>query len=247
MLVGFDHTQCASVRANSWSAKQMRRRSAKRSLDFVAMEHRVTMSAGLPYLGATLPAHAVISAQTEHAKGTPSEEPRVRLAVSAGTAHPDGTFAAEKVSVIKGSFAGGNSELVDGGPLIYMTGSSGKVGKESFGATVEGEVSGNTFVGGSLLLSNSQGTIIASLGPATPRKVGKAEDLKVVFVFDDATGKYIPTEGSAGTATIKLGTSKSGAKSVAQAEPIWDFDNAWDELGLVLNSFYLAAVYPVLY
>ena len=83
VLVGFDHTQCASVRANSWSAKQMRRRSAKRSLDFVAMEHRVTMSAGMPDLGATLPVHAVISAQTEHAEGASSEVPRVRLAVSA--------------------------------------------------------------------------------------------------------------------------------------------------------------------
>ena len=111
---------------------------------------------------------------------------------------------------------------------------------------MEGEVSGNTFVGGSLNLSNSQGTIIASLGPATLRKVGKAEDLKVIFVFDDATGTYIPVEGSAGTATIKLGTAKPRAKAVTQTEPIWDFNNAWDDLGLVIDSFYLAAVYPVL-
>ena len=225
----------------------MNARSMKRSLQFVALERRVTMSAGINHLGGTLPAHALISVKSEHAEVASSEVSRVRLAESAGTAHPDGAVAAKKASVIKGSFAGGKSELVDGGPLIYMTGSSGKIGKVSFGAIVEGEVSGNKFLGGSLHLSNSLGTITASLGPAALKKSGKTEDLKVIFVFDDATGAYTPADGSAGAATIKLGTSKSGSKAVAQAEPIWDFNNAWDGLGLVIDSFDRAAVVPVFY
>ena len=196
----------------------------KRSLQIVALERRVTMSAGINHLGGNLPCARVDFCQecacggdvVRSIEGSPRRCRWARL-------HPEAPVAAKKVSVIKGSFAGGTSELVDGGPLIYMTGSSGKIGKVSFGAIVEGEVSGNNFLGGSLNLLNSQGTIIASLGPAALKKSGKAKDLKVIFVFDDATECIIPAEGSAGAATIKLGLSKSGAKAVAQAEPIWDF------------------------
>ncbi len=70
--------------------------------------------AGITHLGATLAVHAVISVNSKHAEGASSEVPRVRLAESAGTAQTDGTVAAKKVSVIKGSFAGGTSDLVAG-------------------------------------------------------------------------------------------------------------------------------------
>ena len=137
---------------------------------------------------------------------------------------------------IKGSFKGGQSELLPGGYLVYMTGSRGKIGNVAFGETAEGEVSGNSFLGGTLNLTNGQGTMSFTLEPGTLKQSGKDEDLKVIFIIDAATGTYVPTEGSSGNVTIKLGVAKPDAKSVTQERLLqWNAD--WLGLSIIMDSY----------
>jgi hypothetical protein len=208
----------------------------KRSLDFDAMEQRVLLSAGIAHLGATLPGHAVVGIKSEHSVGAGVEAPKFRVADATGPAHPGVAVAARPGGPIKGSFKGGQSELLSNGSLVYLTGSSGKIGNVAFGETAEGEVSGNRFLGGTLNLANSQGTMVFTLEPGTLKQSGKDEDLKVIFIIDNASGTYVPTEGSAGNVTIKLRAAKSSAKSITQ-ERLLDWNADWLGASIILSSY----------
>jgi hypothetical protein len=59
----------------------------------------------------------------------------------------------------------------------------------------------------------------------------------VVMIVDQATATYSPAEGSAGTATIELGTSKAGPTSVAQAERLLNWNERWDGVSFILSSY----------
>jgi hypothetical protein len=216
----------------------------KRSLDFDAMEQRVLLSGGIAHPGVTLPVHAVVWIKSAHSVGAGVEAPNSRVADATGLAQPGVVVFAAKPKPggpIKGTFKGGQSELL-GGSLVYMTGSSGKLGSVAFDERVEGQVSGNSFLGGTLLLGNSQGTMSFTLEPGTLKKSGKDEDLKVIFIIGTATGTYLPTEGSAGNVTIKLGAGKSSAKSVTQ-ERLFDWDADWLGASIILGSYSPDAIF----
>ncbi len=207
-----------------------------RTLYFDAMEQRVLMSAGIAPSGASLPGRAEVSIRSEHSVGASVEVPKPLVAAAVARVHPVIITAAKPGGPIKGSFKGGQSELLVGGSLVYMTGSHGKIGTVAFGETAEGEVSGNSFLGGTLNLTNSQGTMSFTLEPGTLKQSGKDEDLKVIFIIDAATGTYVPTEGSSGNVTIKLGAAKPGAESVAQERLLqWNAD--WLGLSIIMDSY----------
>ena len=158
----------------------------KRLLNFDAMEQRIAMSAGLGFSGAeTLPAHWIRS-RASIRSGRQWRPPIFRGADPTGLAHT-GVVAAKQGAPITGSFKGGQSELIAGGSLVYMTGSSGKIGNVAFGEHAGGE-SGDSFLGSALNLSNSQGSMTLNLEDGTLKNSGKDEDLKVIFIIDTATG-----------------------------------------------------------
>jgi hypothetical protein len=207
-----------------------------KTLYFDSMEQRIVMSAGIAPSGANLPAQAEVSIRSEHSVGASVEAPKPRLAAAAARAHPVIIVEAKPGGPIKGSFKGGQSELLEGGSLVSMTGSRGKIGNVAFAETAEGEVSGNSFLGGTLNLTNSQGTMTFTLEPGTLKQSGKDEDLKVIFIIDAASGTYVPTEGSSGNVTIKLGAAKPGAKSVIQERLLqWNAD--WLGLSIIMDSY----------
>ncbi len=162
----------------------------RRSLQFDALEQRVTMSVVL-----SLPAA--------------------------------GAMAARQL-VVNGNLQGGESSIIPGTNDVVMGGFNGKLGKVQLQSTLYGQVSGNRLLDGSVHLFNSQGTILAELGPGKLVKSGKSEQLKVGMTFQTATGAYNQVEGSAGIVTILLTPGKSKAKA-AMSVPLsedWTTDHA---------------------
>jgi hypothetical protein len=129
--------------------------------------------------------------------------------MSAGLAHPGISVAAQKFVPIPGNLTGGSSRLLTGTNIVLVGGLSGKLGRVQFRAFANLEVSGDKLLGGELHLSNSQGTILVNLEPGKLVKHGEVEQLKVVMIVGQCTGPYAAVEGAAGTATLKLTSSKS--------------------------------------
>ena len=209
----------------------------KRSLQFEALEHRVVMSAGGFHPAVAAPARGPIASEGSHAGPSSIEKLEVRAATSTGSAHPSVALAVKSSAPIKGTLSGGQSSLIPDTDYVAMGGFSGKVGKVALQSTIYGQVSGNTFEGGSMHLFNSQGDIIADLGSGTLKKSGKNEDLKVEFEFEQATGPYAPVVGSAGTLTIELETKKSAPKTAAhELSELLEWDIYYAIVDLELGS-----------
>jgi hypothetical protein len=182
----------------------MRRRSVCRHVQFEALEERITMSGGL--------AHSGVAAGEVHSPPA-----------LAAPAHPDALFgaqahsrvvpAAKKFVPVKGTLSGGPTTVLEGDYFV-VGGLSGKLGKVGFSGHADGFFSGNTFKGGYIVLSNSQGSITANLAQGTFATKGKTTQVKVSVVFQDATGAYSLTAGSAGVVTLKFSSAKSQPKAI---------------------------------
>ena len=135
---------------------------------------------------------------------------------------------AAKALVIKGTLSGGQSSIIPGSDTVVMGGFKGKLGKAPMQSSIYGEVSGNTFEGGSMHLFNSQGDIIANLGSGTLKKSGKNHVVTLEFNFEHGTDAYSQLVGCAGTVTIELESGKSKAKPAAAdlAQSVWDAKTA---------------------
>jgi hypothetical protein len=128
--------------------------------------------------------------------------------MSTGLSHPGVVVAAQKFVPIPGNLAGGSSKLLAGTNIVLVGGLSGKLGRVQFRAFANLEVSGDNLLNGELHLSNSLGTLLVNLEPGKLVKHGTAEQLKVVMIVGQCTGPYAAVEGAAGTATLKLTSSK---------------------------------------
>jgi len=197
----------------------------KRSLQFEALESRITMTTGLAH-----PAVAGLAAGLGPIKGDGAapmalvtHKPPAGMATA--VIDRDVHVAAASPPPIKGTLSGGQSSIIPGTDTVVMGGFSGKLGKAPMQATIYGQVSGNTFEGGSMHLFNTRGEIIANLGSGTLKKSGKNDAVTVEFEFEQGTKAYAQVAGSAGTATIELepGTSKAkpAAADLAQSQ-VWD-------------------------
>jgi len=207
-----------------------------RSLNFEALEQRVAMSQGLIHPIPAVPARGLDRIkidQAEHAHSGTSEH---RAGPLTDLAHSVIVAARQAKLPIKGNFRGGQSSLIPGTNYVAMGGSSGKIGKVSFQATMYGQVSGKTFEGGTLHLFNSSGTILTDLGPGKLVVKGKTEDLKVGFEFDQGTGPYAQVAGSAGTLTIELTRTKSKAQAETAPGLDADYSANWKLLTMILSS-----------
>jgi hypothetical protein len=210
----------------------------KRSLQFEALEHRVVMSAGGFHPAVVAPSRGLTPIEGNHMDAASAERLDVRAGTSTVPAHPNVALAAKRSAPIKGKLSGGQSSLIGDTNYVAMEGFSGKLGKVSLQATIYGQVSGNSFEGGSLRLFNSQGVIISDLGPGTLKKSGKNEDLKVEFIFEEASGPYTQAAGSAGTLTIELKTQKSATKTAApELSRLLDWSGDFVTLEIILSSY----------
>jgi len=183
----------------------MQHRSVCRRAQFEAIEERVMMSAVV--------AHSGIAAGEIHSAPA-LVAPAHRDAVSGAQAHSGVVPAAQKFVPVKGTFKGGPTTVLQGDYFV-VGGLSGKLGKVRFSGHADGFFSGNTLQGGYIDLTNSQGTITASLGEGKLATKGNTTQVKVELVFEDATGAYSLTRGSAGDVTLTF----SGAKSPGKAIP----------------------------
>jgi hypothetical protein len=204
-----------------------------RSLQFEALEQRLAMSAGLIQPAFAVPIHGLAPIEGHHGGHSLPGPAEDRAGTSAGLAYPSIAAAAKKSEPIKGTLRGGESSLIPG-DYVAMVGSSGKIGNVSFQATMYGQVSGNELEGGSLRLFNSHGVIIADLGPGKLIKSGATEQLKVKFIFEEATGPYAQVGGTAGTATFELKPERSVTKADVPLADDWQAN--WRALNLALLS-----------
>ena len=182
----------------------MQHRSVCHHVQFEVVEERVMMSAGVAHPGIT--AGAIHSPPAFAA-------PAHRDVVSAVHAHSGAAPAAQKFVPVKGTIKGGPTTVVQGN--YFVVGNlSGKLGKVAFSGHANGFFSGNTLQGGYIDLTNSQGTVTASLGEGTLATKGNTAKVTVVLIFENATGAYSLTAGSAGDVTLKFSHGKSHAKAI---------------------------------
>ena len=132
-----------------------------------------------------------------------------RVTLSVGLAHPGIAVSAQKFVPIPGTLTGGTSKLLTGTDIVLVGGLSGKWGRVQFRAFANLSVSGDSLLNGELHLANSKGTLLVNLEPGKLVESGKNERLKVVMIVGQCTGPYAAVEGAAGTATLKLTSSKS--------------------------------------
>jgi hypothetical protein len=218
----------------------------KRSFQFEALEYRITMSASVNHSPVADRFHALTHSEGNQTAGSTLPETEVGTGMATGLAHPSVALAAKRQRVFKGSLTGGQSSLIPDTDYVAMGGFNGKLGKLGFQATLYGQVSGNSFEGGSLHLFNSQGDTISDLGPGTLKKSGKSEEVKVEFEFEQVTGPYTPLVGSAGTLTIELKHHKSTTKTAADG-PVESTDwGADDALLDILFDSYSSAELPAI-
>jgi hypothetical protein len=126
-----------------------------------------------------------------------------RLAMSSGVAHASHSSGmveamAAKAREVKGSFSG-HIQLIDTAHVVFSD-MIGKVGKLKLTGHGFGYVSGNQFLGASLLLTGSGGTLTVDLYQA-PIKNGanRTGSFKSVMLIGNATGSYQAAQGSAGS------------------------------------------------
>ena len=191
----------------------------KRHLQFEAMERRVTMSAGLGHPGVAADGvHELTAIKRGHTDAPGSVPTVVQGGMSRDLAHL--AAAVPKSAKIKGSLAGGQSSLIGGSNTVAMGGFSGKLGKVPLQAAIYGTVSGKSLLDGSLHLFNSQGDMIANLGPGKLVKKGKFEDAKVEFELEQGNGRVHPGRGVGGNRdnraqgreiASKVGPGRSGS------------------------------------
>lgn len=206
------------------------------------------MSQGVIHPMPAPPAHGLDPIKIDQADQAFVGTSQHRAASVVDLAHPP-IFAARKTGPIKGTLRGGESTFFPDSGYVAMGGSAGKIDKVAFQATMYGQVSGNTFEGGTLHLYNSSGEILTDLGPGKLVVKGKTEDLKVGFEFDGGIGSYSQIPSAAGTVTIVLKHTKSAGKasetldddhtkSVAKPSETLDddWDANWDEVILLLTS-----------
>lgn len=211
----------------------MQHRSVCYLTQFDTLEVRAMMSAGF--------AHSAV-AEGENPKVPALAVPAYLKAQSGMQAHPGVALAAQKFVPVKGTFKGGPTTVLQDD--YFVVGNlSGKVGKVEFSGHANGFISGNTLQGGYLDLTNSQGTITASLGEGKFVTKGNTAQVKVSLIFENATGAYGMTAGSAGDITLKFSSAKSHArtaKSNAGTPSVGfsHFDPWLDELlaNILLNS-----------
>jgi hypothetical protein len=127
-----------------------------------------------------------------------------RWALSAGLAvashHAEAVARTHSQHRIPVSISGQLS--VAGGTAATVTGVTGTIGKADFtSGSGSGTVSSNQFQGGTIDVSNGQGTIELSLGAARIVTVGGHQRMKVKVVAVSAGGAYAQVIGSAGTLT----------------------------------------------
>jgi hypothetical protein len=211
-----------------------------RTLQFEPLEQRVAMSAGSGHASiAAVAAHELVVIK-EGSPAAPSSlgSAEVRAGMSTTLAHPSAVTAnSQKSATIKGNMSGGQSSLIPGTDTVAMGGFRGKLGKTPLQAAIYGTVSGNRLLSGSLHLFNSQGDILADLGPGTLVKKGKYDDVKVEFEFYQGTGAYTQVSGWAGTATVELKTGKSTSKAATPDYNAYSWDGDFAILQLLLDSY----------
>jgi hypothetical protein len=220
----------------------------KRSLRWDALERRVNMSGSVIHPVGALHVPQQVLFKVDHAERRSLDAPAPELVFAAvhGGANVTAVGDARQSAAIKGKLAGGQSSLIPDTNYVAMGGFSGKLGKLSLQATIYGQVSRNRFEGGSMHLFNSQGDIIADLGPGNLAKKGKYEDVKVEFEFEQGTGDYSQVAGSAGTVTIELkpGASSTKTATLGASDRLLDWDVDWAELQVELDS-YLKSLGPL--
>ena len=125
-----------------------------------------------------------------------------RWALSAGLAvashHADAAVRSHFRRSVPVSISGELSII--GGTTATVTGVAGRIGEADFNSgSGSGTISGNQFQGGTIDVSNGQGTIELSLGAARIGTIGGYQRMKVRVVAVNAGGAYAQVTGSTGT------------------------------------------------
>jgi hypothetical protein len=123
-----------------------------------------------------------------------------RLALSTGMAvashHTHAMVVSPTQKTIPASFKGHN-QILNGSELV-ITNLRGTIGRDHFTGYGTGTVAGTVFQGGTVLLSNGNGTVELGLGTAVVVKAGKHPRQDVSLVVTAATGKYASDVGMTG-------------------------------------------------
>jgi hypothetical protein len=128
-----------------------------------------------------------------------------RLALSAGMVtavashHAKPVVARPTQTSIPASFKG-HVQILNGSQLV-ATGLTGTIGTDHLTGSGTGTEAGKQFEGGTVSLSNSQGSVQLQLSPAFKVKVGRSSKQEVSMVAVAATGKYASYVGITGTIT----------------------------------------------
>jgi hypothetical protein len=101
---------------------------------------------------------------------------------------------------------------------VTYTDVSGKLGKIQFtSGHGGGSEAGSLFEGGSVVVSNTSGSITLDLGPGALRRAGKHSKVKISVTAESGTGAYDDVGGSAGSVTVLI-PEKIGAASSAKGD-----------------------------
>jgi hypothetical protein len=143
-----------------------------------------------------------IRSKRQRSMGFEALEGRLALSAGVGTAvashHAEAAVVRQTQTTIPASFKG---HVQNTGTELITTGLTGKIGRDHFTGSGTGTEMGKQFEGGTVNLSNSQGTIQLSLSTAFVVKVRKSSKQEVSMVAVAATGKYASYVGITGTIT----------------------------------------------
>jgi hypothetical protein len=141
-----------------------------------------------------------------------------RLALSTGMGmsatfhHTEIAHVSQTQTSLKASFTG-RAQLT--ASTIAINNLKGTIGPDHFTGTFNGTKAGTHFLGGTVFLHNSAGTITYSLTPGSVVKVGKSSKQQYNFVAVEGTGKYASFVGATGNLTkLTVPAKKSGPASI---------------------------------
>lgn len=94
----------------------------------------------------------------------------------------------------------GHVQILNGSQLM-VTGLTGTIARDHFTGSGTGTQAGKQFEGGTVTLSNSQGSVQLQLSPAFKVKVGRSSKQEVTMLAVATSGKYASYVGMTGTVT----------------------------------------------
>jgi len=118
------------------------------------------------------------------------------VGIAAASHHAHAVVMSQTQRTLPASFRG-HVELINGTEML-TTNLRGTIGPDHFTGSGTGTVSGRQFMGGTVSLSNSKGSIELGLGSAYTVKVMSHTRQKVNLVVLSGTGKYAAYVGATG-------------------------------------------------